>query len=66
MPNLSQWWLKHRDRLSFGTITLIFTGKFLVALGIGAILASCLRPWAWWLIGLGVALDLLAKWRWLS
>ena len=65
MEGLGSFWLKHRNRLDFRTVTQMFLGKFLLALGIGALLAEWLKGWAWWLVVAGVVVDGLAKWRWL-
>ncbi len=65
MHNMAQFWLKHRDRLDFVMITQMFLGKFLLALGIGVLLAEWMRGWGWWLVGTGILMDGLAKWRWL-
>ena len=63
---MEKFWLKHRDRLNFRTLTQMFLGKFLLALGIGALLAEWLKPWGWPLVVAGLMLDGLAKWRWLG
>lgn len=66
MNGLRKWWLKKRDRLSLGLFVEMVTGKFLIGLGLGAFFAESLNAWAWWLIGIGVLIDGLAKWRWLK
>jgi len=62
---MKRWWVSHRERLTIGLITLMFLGKSMVALGIGILLADWLRPWAGYSIVFGIALDALAKWRWM-
>lgn len=59
------WWVKKRDSLTLGMLLTIFAGKALALLGVGALLAPWLRPWAWSLIVIGLVVDLTAKWRWL-
>lgn len=58
-------WLQNRDRLSLGLFAEMLTGKALIALGLGALLARWLAPWAVLLIVLGLVIDGQAKWRWL-
>lgn len=62
---LSAWWERRRGTLTLGALLTILAGKGLALLGVGALLAEWLRPWAWGLIVVGVALDLVTKWRWL-
>jgi hypothetical protein len=62
---LTTWWNTKRQTLTLGMLALSMTGKGLVLLAVGALWADALRPWAWPLIAVGIALDLTAKWRWL-
>lgn len=61
----SDWWVRRRPSLTLGMLLTSLTGKGFALLGLGALLAPWLRPWAWGLLVVGVALDLAAKWRWL-
>jgi len=62
---MSDWWMQKRQTLTLGMLLTILAGKGLALLGIGALLAEWLRPWAWGLVVVGVVLDLSTKWRWL-
>ena len=66
MDSPRQMWLKRRGKISLGFFVQILLVKILFAFGLGAYLASFLKPWVGWLIALGVGLDLLFKWRWLG
>lgn len=64
MP-LTPWWEQKRQSLTGGMLTAILIGKGLALIGIGALLAPWIRPWAWGLIVVGLTLDGATKWRWL-
>lgn len=65
IAEMSRSWSRRWDRLkaelTMRDLALDVTGKMLVALGLGALWASVLRPSVWCLIGAGVLLSAVVK-----
>jgi len=59
-------WLKRRGKIGFELIVLSLAGNSLMGLVIGVVASDLLRPWGWGLIGVGMVIDGLAKWRYLG
>ncbi len=66
MDSPRQMWLKRRGKVSFELIALSLAGNSLMGLVIGIVASDALRPWGWGLIGAGLVIDGLAKWRYLG
>ena len=47
--------------LTLNDLLVDVSGKFLLGLGLGAVLAHCLRPYAWILVVLGITLSTTVK-----
>lgn len=60
-PSWSQRWERVKSALTLRDLLLDVSGKMLLALGLGALWASTLRPRAWCLIGSGVLLSAIVK-----
>jgi len=57
----SQRWDRIKNVVAFQDLLFDVTGKVLVGLGMGALLAQYLQPYAWGLIVVGLALSVMAK-----
>ena len=66
MDSPKQMWLKRRGKIGFELIVLSLAGNSLMGLVIGVVASDLLRPWGWGLIGVGMVIDGLAKWRYLG
>jgi len=58
---LSNRWSRVRSELTLQDLLLDVGGKTLVALGLGALFASVLQPYAWALIGGGLVCSTIVK-----
>ena len=61
MNRLSALWERIKPGVTLADLLADVTGKCLVALGLGALLAPHLLSWAWGLIGVGMVLSLTVK-----
>lgn len=57
----SDRWEHIRHEITLRELGQDVVGKFLLGLGVGALLARFLQPYAWFLIVVGVALSTLVK-----
>ena len=62
-PSLTERWNRIRTEFALQDLAVDVVGKVLVGIGIGALLAASLVPYAWWLIigGLGCSVIVKAK-----
>jgi len=59
--SLADRWNRIRGTFTLQDLTLDVTGKILVGLGLGALLAEPLRPYTWGLIGIGLGCSAIVK-----
>ena len=60
-PSLSERWHRVRKDFTLRDLLIDASGKFLLGLGIGALLAARLAPYGWALAGAGLALSVTVK-----
>ena len=60
-PSMTERWNRIRTEFALGDLTLDVVGKVLVGLGIGALLAAALAPYAWILIIVGLSCSVIVK-----
>ena len=58
---LAQRWEQVKPHFTLADLALDAFGKFLLGIGIGALLASTLASYGWWCVGIGLGLSAIVK-----